>query len=98
MLKLKTDGQYILTVGAYSGKSLSWCLKHRRHWLHTKACCMADNLHDVAIVTAALDVWDQGEDPDQDEFWAAVDAIVGEKATAEDEWREYDDACPRPPY
>lgn len=86
----KKDGQYALTIGAYRGKALSWCLKHRRHWLHTRACCMADNQEHVAIVTAALAVWDQGLDPDTGDFWAAVDAILDEKRSVEDGLRRGD--------
>lgn len=85
MLTINPDGQYVLTIGDHSGETLAWCLKHRRYWLHTKACCMADNAEHVAIVTAALAVWDQGLDPDAVEFWAAVDAIVDE--SVEDELR-----------
>ncbi len=73
------DGQYVVTIGKHAGDTLSWHLKHRRYYLHTAPCCMADSPNDVAIVTAALAVWAQGEDPDDPGFRAAVDAIVDEK-------------------
>ena len=94
MLKLNHDDQYVLTIGTYRGETVSWHLKHRRLYLHTVLCCMADNADDVAIVTAALAVWEQGLDPETTEFWAAVDAIVGEKQTMEDEWKRYDNSVP----
>ncbi len=73
------DGQYVVTIGKHAGDTLSWHLKHRRYYLHTTLCCMADSPNDVAIVTAALAVYGTDIDPDTREFWAAVDAVVAEK-------------------
>ena len=79
MLKRNHNDEYVLTIGTYAGETLSLHLKHRRLYLHTVLCCMADNQDDVAVVTAALAVYATEMDPDGDEFWAAVDAILDEE-------------------
>ena len=79
MLTKNEDGQYVVCMGKYVHKkpTLAWVLLNDSLWL-IEACCKTSDIAGRNIVDAAFVMQELGMDPESDEFWAAVDAIVDE--------------------
>ena len=53
----KTDGEWVVTIGRYRGKLLSWVVDHDSWWLREYAICTGHvTAEEVFIVEAALKV------------------------------------------
>lgn len=72
----------MVTIGRFCDTQLKWCLAFQSYWLTEWAIPASNDEEDIALVTVALKLREQGGNPYCSEFWKKVDAALAKRKEA----------------